>query len=86
MNGIVIRRLIPADGDLVLSAGDDLFDEPPRPDWTAAALADPAQRIMGAVAGRRLIGFAAGAVVRQPDKPPAFYLNEIGVAEGFRRR
>lgn len=86
MDAAEIRRLGPTDADLVIAAGDAVFDHAPDPGWTAAALADPGQVIVGAIAGGGLVGFAAGAVVRQPDKPPALYINELGVAEARHRR
>ncbi len=66
MDGIEIRRLGPDDASLVVAAGAAVFDAVPDPGWTAAALADPAQVIVGALADGALAGFAAGAIVRQP--------------------
>ena len=86
MDETEFRRLGPDDADLVVAAGDTLFDDPPRADWTAAALADPATYIVGAVRGGALVAFAAGAILRQPDKPPAFYVNELGVIDALHRR
>ncbi len=86
MDETEFRRLGPQDADLVVTAGDALFDDPPRADWTAAALADPGNWIIGGVRHGALVAFAAGAILRQPDKPPTFYINELGVIAPLHRR
>jgi GNAT superfamily N-acetyltransferase len=83
---VAVRPLGPADLALLLAAGDDVFDGPPIPERAAAFLADPRHHILGAIAGGRLVGFASGFDHWQPDKEPSFFLDEVGVAEGWRRR
>ena len=38
-----------------------------------------------AYADRTAIGFASGTVLLHPDKPPALFVNEVGVDERWRR-
>jgi ribosomal protein S18 acetylase RimI-like enzyme len=39
-----------------------------------------------ALAGDRVVGFASGTVLRHPDKQPALFVNEVGVAEDVRQQ
>lgn len=86
MDTITIRRLGPEDEGLILSAPDDIFDRRPIPDQTRAFLASPHHLILAAFEGDRLVGFCSGNVLLHPDKPPSFFVNELGTAEGWRRR
>jgi ribosomal protein S18 acetylase RimI-like enzyme len=86
MDTITIRRLGPEQAALVLAAPDDIFDNPPDPVQTRAFLGDPGNVLYGAFEGERMVGFASGSVIRHPDKPPSFFVNELGTAEGWRRR
>lgn len=66
--------------------GGDLFDNPIRPESLRAFLADPNHMLWFAVAEGVPIGFASGSILLHPDKPPQLFVNEVEVAEGFRRR
>ena len=33
-----------------------------------------------------MVGFASGTVLLHPDKQPSLFINELGTAEGWRRR
>jgi ribosomal protein S18 acetylase RimI-like enzyme len=83
---ITIRRLGPEDAALVLAAPDDIFDNRPDPVQTRAFLAGPGNVLIAAFDGGRMVGFVSGCVLLHPDKPPSFFLNELGTAEGWRRR
>ena len=69
-----------------LLRGTTIFDNPVRDDQLAAFLADPGHAMVLACAGDAVVGFASGTVLRHPDKDPAFFLNEVEVAEDWRRR
>jgi ribosomal protein S18 acetylase RimI-like enzyme len=86
MEGIALRRLGPDDEALVLEAPDDIFDNPPDPVQTRAFLASPANLLIAAFDGDRMVGFSSGTVLLHPDKPPSLFVNELGTAEGWRRR
>ena len=86
MDTITIRRLGPEAEELVLAAPDDIFDNPPDPVQTRAFLSDPYHLLIAAFDGGRMVGFASGNVLLHPDKPPSFFINELGTAEGWRRR
>tara|TARA_R100000322_G_scaffold166359_3_gene132716 strand:- start:3727 stop:4161 length:435 start_codon:yes stop_codon:yes gene_type:complete len=81
---IQVRLLDIGDLDLILAS--DAFDHPARPDQTRAFFAAEGNAIVGAVADGALIGFASGTIHLHPDKPRAFFVNEVGVNEGWRKR
>jgi aminoglycoside 6'-N-acetyltransferase I len=81
-----VRRLGPADAGLVVAAGDEVFDHAPEPVRTAAFLSAPLHHMVGAIAGDRLVGFVSAVEYLHPDKPRALWINEVAVAEGYRRR
>ncbi|MCB1367211.1 MAG: GNAT family N-acetyltransferase [Rhodobacteraceae bacterium] len=69
-----------------LLIGCDVFDNDVDPAQLAAFLADPGHMLVFAAIGARIVGFASGNTMLHPDKPPAFFINEVGVAEDFQRR
>jgi ribosomal protein S18 acetylase RimI-like enzyme len=66
--------------------GSDVFDNNVDPEQLTAFLADPGHEMVFAAVGARIIGMASGTVLLHPDKQPAFFINEVGVNEDFRRR
>lgn len=66
--------------------GTDVFDHPVDPRQLAAFITDDGHELVFATSGSDVIGMASGTVLRHPDKPPAFFINEVGVNEGFRNR
>ena len=55
----------------------------------ASALTFPATRVNELVVALdrgEVVGFASGTVIMHPDKPTAFFINEIGVHEEYRRQ
>lgn len=83
---ITLRRLGPDDLQLVMDVEEGLFDNPIRPDQAHAFLADPLHEIMVALAGSQIVGMASGQIMYHPDKPPAFFVAEVGVRDGFQRQ
>lgn len=73
-------------GDAHVLAGADVFDNPVDPDQARAFLADPGHEIVVARQDGRIVGMATGVVLLHPDKPPAFFINEVGVDEALRRK
>ncbi len=82
---IEIRRLTPGDIDVVLAVGH-LFDNEPRPDWTAAFLARDGHHMLLATFDGTTVGFITGIENLHPDKGAEMMLYELGVDEPFRLR
>jgi ribosomal protein S18 acetylase RimI-like enzyme len=75
---ITFRHLGPDDLPLLLAVREGLFDNPVDPVQAAAFLADPLHEIVLAYAGDDTVGL-------HPDKPPAMFVNEVGVREDWQR-
>jgi aminoglycoside 6'-N-acetyltransferase I len=79
----IARRI---DAPLFSNVEDAVFDGPPRADLVERFLAAPHLHIAVAVSGNRMIGMCSGVVYHHPDKHEAYWINEIGVAPGWRRQ
>jgi aminoglycoside 6'-N-acetyltransferase I len=64
----------------------DVFDEQVDPELTRAFLAAPHLHIALAIQGDLTVGMCSGVVYHHPDKPPQWWVNEIGVAAPWRRQ
>ncbi|KNG94257.1 GNAT family N-acetyltransferase [Pseudaestuariivita atlantica] len=69
-----------------LLAGSTVFDNPVDPAQLAAFVADPGHLMVFVTGDETVIGFATGTVLLHPDKPPAFFLNEVDVAPDHQRQ
>lgn len=78
------HRLTPANAHLIEDC--TAFDNPVDPASLAAFLADGGHELVFAATGGSVAGFASGTVLLHPDKPPAFFINEVGVAPDMRCR
>lgn len=65
---------------------DEVFDNPVDADQLAEFVQDAGHEMVFAVADGRLLGMASGTVLRHPDKQPALFVNEVGVAEDMRNQ
>ena len=65
---------------------EDLFDDPPRREWTEEVLSDPRHHLVLAAMGMRLVGFLSAVHYLHPDKAPQMWINELGVVEDQRRK
>lgn len=83
---ITLHRLGPDDLDLLLAVKHGLFDNPMRPDQARAFLNDPLHEIVLAYFDSDAVGMATGSILLHPDKPPAFFVAEVGVRDEFQRR
>ena len=83
---ITLRHLRPDDFDLLMAVPEGLFDEPMRADQARAFLEDPLHEGILAFDGDLAVGMATGTVLLHPDKPPAMFVNEIGVRDSHQRR
>ena len=83
---ITLKRLGPDDLNELLGVAEGLFDNPIRPDQAKAFLTDPLHEIVLAFDGGTAVGMATGVIMLHPDKPPAFFISEVGVRDAFQRR
>ncbi len=83
---ITVEILGPDGFARLMAVPDGLFDYPMRPDQARAFLADPLHICVLAFAGDVAVGMATGMIMLHPDKPPAFFVNEVGVQDEYRRQ
>lgn len=83
---IEIRKLGPGDEAVLQTVAPGVFDEPVRPDLAARFLATPTYRIFVALDGGLVVGMCTGFTHFHPDKDEEFFVNELGVDDGYRRR
>src|SRR5690606_19695265 len=69
----------------VLAAGE-LFDDPPREDWTRRFLGEPGHHLLIAYEDDAPAGFVSGVVTTHPDKGTEMFLYELGTDEAYRGR
>lgn len=83
---IVIRKLVSGDEAVLENVAPGVFDEDIRPDLTKRFLATPSYRIFVALDGDLVVGMVTGFTHFHPDKTEEFFVNELGVDDGYRRR
>ena len=66
--------------------GSNVFDNSVDPEQLTAFIADTGHEMVFASIDAKTVGIAFGNVQLHPDKPPSFYIDEVGVNEEFRRR
>jgi ribosomal protein S18 acetylase RimI-like enzyme len=84
--GLSIVLLKPDDIAVLENVHPDVFDEPVRMDRAKAHLADPANHMMVAMHDGLVVAQVAAVIHRHPDKVTELYIDEVGVAEPWRRR
>jgi ribosomal protein S18 acetylase RimI-like enzyme len=84
--GTMIRQLSDGDEGVFDAVHDDVFDDPIRPEGVRAFLQDPNSVIVVALDADVVVGMVTAQVYAHPDKPLQLWINELGVAEPFRRR
>ncbi len=83
---ITIRRLGPADLDVLLAVPAGLFDNPVERTQTKAFLDNDLHEIIMAFSNDLAVGFASGSILLHPDKAPSMFINEVGVRDDFQRQ
>ena len=83
---ITIRRLGPEDAPVLNRVAAGVFDLPVDPAHTAAFLAERTHEMAVALVDGLVVGMASGVVFYHPDKPPQFWINEVGVGDAWLRR
>lgn len=81
-----IRILGPDDASILDRVAPGVFDNPIDPRWTAEFLADARHHMAVALLGHQVVGMASAVHHVHPDKPPELWVNEVGVAPGYRNR
>ncbi len=64
----------------------DVFDHEVRPDLLSQFLGNPMNHLVVAVVEGTAVGMASAISYVHPDKPLQLFVNEVGVAGGYRRR
>jgi ribosomal protein S18 acetylase RimI-like enzyme len=83
---ITLHLMGPDDLERLLAVEEGLFDNPVREDQALAFLNDPAHFLVLAYAGEQAVGMASGQILLHPDKPPAFFVAEVGTREEWRQK
>jgi aminoglycoside 6'-N-acetyltransferase I len=86
MPEVEIRQIQPGDAGLFARIADEVFDAPVDPARLAAYLAAPGHLMFVALHDGVIVGQTAAVVHRHPDKPTELYIDEVGVAAGWRRQ
>ena len=86
MNPITIRNLGPEDAHILERVREGTFDHAVDPARAWGFLATRVNEIVVALDQGEVIGFASGTVLMHPDKPTAFFVQEVSVHEEFRRQ
>lgn len=81
---IEIRLLHRDEAALLANVAAEVFDHDVQAELAAAFLADPRHHIVVALDDGRVIGFVSAVDYVHPDKPPELWVNEVGVAAGYR--
>ena len=83
-DAVTYHRLDQENAQLLLGAG--VFDNPVDTGQLDGFLADDVHELIFAVLGKTVIGFASGTILLHPDKAPALFVNEVGVAHDHQRQ
>jgi aminoglycoside 6'-N-acetyltransferase I len=86
MSEIVIKRVQAQDASLFEGIAEEVFDEPVEPTRLAAYLGEGGHHMVVAIDDGVVVGQVAAVVHRHPDKATELYIDEVGVAAGYRRR
>lgn len=86
LENITIRLLNADDIHALHNVHDDVFDEPVDQQRFAAYLQDATNHLMVAIYEDVVIAQVAAVVHRHPDKVTELYIDEVGVAEPWRRQ
>jgi ribosomal protein S18 acetylase RimI-like enzyme len=83
---IEIRRLLACDAALLDNVLPDTFDYPIDPAQARAFLACDTHDIVVALDGDLVVGMATGMTHLRLDKPPEYFIDEVGVHDDYLRR
>ena len=81
-----VKRIGPADAAILDRVAEDVFDDPIRPDYLNAYLADPGHKLIVAIDHGVVVGQCRGTVLRHPDDPAELFVENLGVTPSHRRQ
>ena len=80
MSGVEVRMLGRDEIAVLDRVAADVFDAPIDPRWAGEFLADPRHHLAVALLDGVVVGMASALHYVHPDKPPALWVNEVGVS------
>lgn len=83
---ITVRLLRSDEADVLQNVAPDVFDHAIDLAQTDAFFDDPRHHLGVALDGTLVVGMASAVEYYHPDKPPALWINEVGVAPNYQRR
>ena len=81
-----IKRLTAENAAVLERIAKEVFDEPVNPKRVAAYLEEAGHLMLVALAEGEVVGQCAAVIHRHPDKLTELYIDEVGVAAGWRRQ
>ncbi len=82
MSQIRCRVLGPGDAEVLTRVAPGVFDQKVVAERARALLMEPAHLLVVATDGPEVVGAVLSVVSLRVDKPPEFWVNEVGVAGG----
>lgn len=76
----------PEDLPALVKVGDQLFDNPIKPERAKEFLSDPWHHLVLAYRDDQIVGMASGFHYIHPDKDPAMFINEVGVIDEYQNQ
>lgn len=83
---IRIRVLGSGDEDVLSAVAEDVFDRPILAEQAVRFLGDRRHILVVALANELVVGMVSAVEYFYPDKPPALWINEVGVAPTHQRQ
>lgn len=83
---ILYRPAAISDLEGLIKVGDQLFDNPIKPDRATEFLNDPRHHLILALHDHEVVGMASGFHYVHPDKDPALFIDEVGVVEEYQSK
>ena len=83
---ISIKLLQKGDEEVLENVAADVFDHAINEQWSNAFLNSSHHHLVVALDGKVVVGMATAVHYYHPDKAPALWLNEVGVASSYRRQ
>lgn len=74
------------DAHVLGKVAPNVFDHAVDPRWTREFLDDPRHHLIVALDGDLVVGMTSAIHYVHPDKPPAMWINELGVDEAYRNQ
>ena len=86
MDDVIIRLATHDDIPALIQVGDELFDNPIKPERTREFFSDDRHHLIVALDDDKIVAFASGFHYVHPDKDPQMFINEVSVLEEFQNQ